>query len=181
MKYALQSFFTRSRAVFYLQVARLHIIMKTAFLLLFCLLWSLVAVHSQTAPYVRFMGDILPNHAYVDLTTAGEDINDPGNTVRCHTDLTSCCSGNDNFHRGDWFSPDGNGLSGSSGSGDIYRSRGDQVIHLHRRNDAMSPSGIYRCEIPTIAVNDDNDFIMGESLYVGLYLPNEGNQFITLC
>ena len=35
------------------------------------LFWSLVEVHSQTAPYVSFMGDILPNHAYVDLTTVG--------------------------------------------------------------------------------------------------------------
>ena len=156
--------------------------MKTAFLLLLCLLWSLVAVHSQTEyPYVSFMGDILPNHAYVDLTTVGEDIDsDPGDTVRCHTDLTTCCSGNDNFHRGDWFFPDGNALANAAGGGDIYKHRGDQVIHLRRRNDAMSPSGIYHCEIPTIAVNDDNDFIMGESVYVGLYPPNEGNQFITL-
>ena len=159
--------------------ANLNIIMKTAFLLLLCLLWSLVTVHSQTVPYVSFMGDILPNHAYVDLTTVGEDISDSsGDTVRCHTDLTSCCSGN--FHRGDWFFPDGNALANAAGSGDIYKLRGDQVIHLRRRNDAISPSGIYRCEIPTVAVNDNVDIIMGETVYVGLYLPNEGNQFITL-
>ena len=59
------------------------------FLVLFL---SLVEVHSQTAPYVSFMGMNLPNHAYVDLTTLGEDINDPGNTVKCHSDLTTCCS-----------------------------------------------------------------------------------------
>ena len=165
-----------------LQVAgRLHNnIMKAAFLLLLCLLWSLVTVHSQTAPYVSFMGDILPNHAYVDITTVGEDISDPGDTVRCHTDFTTCCSGNDNFHRGELFSPDGNALGNAGGSGDIYKSRGAQVIYIRRRNNAMSPSGIYHCEIPTVADNDDNDFIMGESVYVGLYPPNEGNQFITL-
>ena len=154
--------------------------MKTAFLLLLCLLWSLVTVHSQTAPYVSFMGDILPNHAYVDLTTVGEDITDPGDTVRCHSDLGTCCTSSQGIHRGDWFSPDGNALGNTNGGGDIYKLRGAQVIHLRRRNDATSPSGIYHCEIPTIAVNDDADIIMGESVYVGLYPPNGGNQFITL-
>ena len=164
--------------LFYANLQVAHDIMKTAFLLLLCILWSLVAVHSQTEyPYVSFMGDILPNHAYVDLTTVGEDTSASGDTVRCHTDLTSCCTGSD-FHRGDWFFPNGNALSNAAGSGDIYKSRGDQVIHLCRRNDAISPSSIYRCEIPTVAVNDDVDIITGESVYVGLYPPNEGNQFI---
>ena len=63
-------------------------------ILLLSLLWSLMEVHSQTEyPYVAFMGVNLPNHAYVDLTLVGNDrISDPGNTVRCHTDLTTCCS-----------------------------------------------------------------------------------------
>ena len=76
VKYALQSFFTRTRAT-----CRLHNIMKTGFLLLLCLLWSLVAVHSQTVPYVSFVGDILPNQ-WISLYTVEEDIGDPGDTVR---------------------------------------------------------------------------------------------------
>ena len=144
------------------------------FAVFFVLLWSLVEVHSQTVPYVSFMGVILPNHAYVDFTTVGEDISDPGNTVRCHTDLTTCCSGSDNFHRGDMFFPDGNILGGG---GDINKRRGDQVIHIRRRNNATSPSGIYCCEIPTVAVNDDVNTITGETVYVGLYPPNEGMEY----
>ena len=62
-------------------------------LLLVSLLWGLVSVvHSQTVPYVSFMGVNLTNHVYVDLTLVGEDINNPGNTVRCHTDLETCCT-----------------------------------------------------------------------------------------
>ena len=54
-------------------------------------LWSLVeANHSQIIAYVSFMGDTLSNHAYADLTTVGEDISASGDTVRCHTDLTTC-------------------------------------------------------------------------------------------
>ena len=161
-----------------LQLGYINIIMKTDFLLLLCLLWSLVAVHSQTAPYVSFMGVNLPNHAYVDLTTV-EDINDPGNTVRCHSDLSTCCSINEGDHRGSWFFPDGDVLRFSGSGDDIVMDCEPQVVHLCRRNDATSPSGIYRCDIETNAVNDnDVDTITGETVYVGLYPPNEGNHCI---
>ena len=140
------------------------------------LLWSLVEVHSQTAPYVSFMGVHLPNHAYVDLTTVGDDISASGDTVRCHTDLETCCTGHEGIHRGDWYFPDGTLLPFYTPSDeDIVEDREPQVVHLRRRNDATSPSGIYRCDIETIAVNDnDDDTITGETVYVGLYPPNEG-------
>ena len=51
------------------------------------------------------MGVNLPNHSYVDLTAVGTDQGDPGNTVRCHTDLGTCCSGQSTNVRGDWFPP----------------------------------------------------------------------------
>ena len=122
------------------------------------------------------MGDILPNHTYVDLTTVGQDIySDPGDTVRCHTDLFTCCTSKQGIHRGDWYFPDGNVLSGPGGGGDIYKHRDVLRVDLHRRNAAISPSGIYRCDIETVAVNDnDPDTITGETVYVGLYPPNEG-------
>ena len=137
------------------------------------LLWSLVAVvHSHTEyPYVSFVGVNLPNHAYVDLTTVGQDYSASGDTVRCHTDLTSCCSRDEGDHHGELYFP--NVLPFAGGGGDIYKRRGPQVIHIRRRNDATSPSGIYRCEIPTVAVHDV-DHITGETVYVGLYPPNEG-------
>ena len=121
------------------------------------------------------MGVNLPNHSYVNLTLVGEDTSDPGNIVRCHTDLETCCQGSQGIHRGEWYFPDGNALFHAGGGGDIYKSRGAQVIHLRRRYDATSPSGIYHCEIPTEAVNDDVDNALGETVYVGLYPPNEGN------
>ena len=79
-------------------------------LLLLSLLWSLVEVHSQTEyPYVSFMGENLPNHSYVDLTLVGDDDSDPGNTVRCITDLSTCCRATQGIHRGYWYYPDGGG------------------------------------------------------------------------
>ena len=144
-------------------------------MLLVVLLWSsLVEVHSQTVPYVSFMGENLPNHAYVDLTLVGTDGSDPGNIVRCHTDLSTCCGSSRGDHRGDWYFPNGS-ILGHSHGGDIYRSRGNMRVNLHRRNNAMGPSGIYRCDIPTNAVHDVNDLSVRETVYVGLYPPNGGN------
>ena len=137
--------------------------------LLCLLLWSLVEVHSQTEfPYVSFMGETLPNHGYVDLTLVGDDSGSPGNTVRCHTDLTSCCAGYVRQHRGDWYFPDGDRLP-FSGFGDITEARLAQRVDIRRRNNADSPSGIYRCEIPTNAVHHETDISVRETVYVGLY------------
>ena len=137
---------------------------------------SLVDVHSQTVPYVSFMGNILPNHSYVDLTTVGNDKSASGNTVRCHTDLNTCCTSNQGIHRGDWYFPDGNALANINGSSDIYRRREPQKMILRRRNNATSPSGIYRCDIETMAVNDNvTDTITGETVYIGVYPPSGGN------
>ena len=41
------------------------------------------------------------------------------------------------------------------GSSDIYEHREAQRVDL-RRNSATSPTGLYRCDIPTIAVHDDH-------------------------
>ena len=145
--------------------------MRTALLLL-CLLWSLVEVHSQTEyPYVSFTGGsniTLPNHAYVNLSLVGEV---GSHSVRCHTDLSTCCSEGQGIHRGDWIPPDSEeSLPLSSDmSADIYQVQGPQRVILRRRNNADMPSGIYRCDIPTNATHDDNDISVKDSVYVGLY------------
>ena len=155
--------------------------MKCLLAFLLNLLCFLVEVHTQTAPYVSFMGVNLPNHAYVDLTLVGNDSSDSGNTVRCHTDLTTCCTISQGVHRGEWYFPDGTPALAAGGGGDIYIRRGAQVVHLRRRNDATSPSGIYRCDIETNAVHDnDVNTMRGETVYVGLYPPSAGNQFTFL-
>ena len=141
--------------------------MKKTFLLLLTLLWSLVEVHSQTEfPYVSFMNETLPNHGYVNLTEVGTDIGNPGSTVRCHTDLGTCCSSAQGIYRGDWYFPNGDRVGFDYQGGDIYETRGAQQVHLYHSNNANSPSGIYRCDIPTNAVKDNS---MRETVYVGIY------------
>ena len=140
--------------------------MNITLLLLLCLLWPLVEVHSQTEyPYVSFMGETLPNHAYVNLSLVGND-GSGSDSVQCHTDLDTCCRGSDGIHRGDWNAPDSEMRLPFLGGGDIYEARGSQRVDLRRRNNADMPSGIYRCRI---AVHSDNYTSVKESAYVGLY------------
>ena len=144
------------------------------FLFLLSLFLSLVEVHSQTEyPYVSFMGVNLPNHSYVDLTLVGTDTNDPGNTVRCITNLGTCCTSNQGIHRGYWYFPDGDSVPNRSPGINIFEFRGTQRVALRRRHNAMGPSGLYLCDIPT----DDNDLSVRETVYVGLYASG-GNELI---
>ena len=129
--------------------------------LLLCLLSALVEVHSQTAPYLTFMGNNIPNHGYVNLNTVR---NASTNDVQCHTDLNTCCSGAQGPDRGDWYFPNGNRLP-FSGSGDVYEVRYGRLV-LVRYTGSGGTSGIYRCDIETSAVNDNDGH---ETVYVGLY------------
>ena len=129
------------------------------------LLLVLVKVHSQTFPYVSFMGQTLADHSYVNLSLVGS-ADDNSDSVVCHTDLSTCCSGSQGPHRGDWYFPDGTVLPLS---GDIYESRGPQQVVI-RRTTATAPTGIYRCRVATNEVHDDDDISVRDSVYVGLYI-----------
>ena len=135
--------------------------------LLLILLWSLVEVHSQTVPYVSFMGETLPNHAFVNLSLVGNAV-DGSDSVQCHTDLSTCCSSAQGADRGDWYYPSGDRLNFEGGPGDIYESRIARRVDLRRRNNGDT-SGIYRCDIETITVNSVNNTDR-ETVYAGLYV-----------
>ena len=143
--------------------------------LLLSLLWSLVEVSSQqTFPYVTFMGQTLANHSYVDLSLVGYYYS--YDRVQCHTDLGTCCRGIHGVHRGDWYFPNGDRLQFSNGDGDIYEHRDTQRVDLCRSNSAISPVGIYRCDIPTVAIHDYDDLTVRDTVYVGLYTTLKGNK-----
>ena len=131
-------------------------------------------VHSQTFPYVSFMGQTLANNSYVDISQVGNDRS--GNeSVQCLTDLSTCCRGTDGAHRGDWLAPGASVRLPFSDDGvDIYEIRVAQRVDLRRSNNADSPTGIYRCGIPTLAVHDDSDTSVRDTVYVGLYTASGG-------
>ena len=128
------------------------------------LLWSLVEVHSQTStPFISFRGNTLDNHSYVEFSQVGREV-DGSDSVRCHTELVMCCSSAHGNLRGDWFFPSGERLPFPGGGNDPFESRGAETVDL-RRTSALSPSGIYRCDI---AFDADDPSAM-QTFYVGIY------------
>ena len=121
------------------------------------------------------MGQTLANHSYVDISQVGND--DSGSdSVQCHTDLGTCCSGVDGSHRGDWFFPDGNRLPFNGLNFDTYEVRLSRGVVLCRSREVNSPTaGIYRCDIPTNDVHDDTATSVRDTVYVGLYTASGGN------
>ena len=141
--------------------------MRVSPLLVLPLLWSLT-LSQQTVPYLSFMGQTLPDHSWVDISQVGI-----GHDLYCHTDLQTCCSGRQGQHRGDWYFPNGERLP-TPGGGNIVEARIAQRVDLRHRNHVNEPTGIYRCDIPTIAVHHDTDTSVRASVYVGLYTSTGG-------
>ena len=83
-------------------------------------------------------GQTLANHSYVNLSLVGIPKNG-GDSVQCHTDLTTC-SGGQGIHRGDWYFPHGTRLPFSPAA--IHESREKKGVDL-RRWSATSPTRIY--------------------------------------
>ena len=111
--------------------------METALLLPLLLL---VKVNCQTFPYVSFMGQTLADHSYVNLSTVGS-AGDNSDSVVCHTDLSTCCSGGQGIHRGNWSFPDGTLLPSIGNSVPIGLGRAAQRAII-RRTTATGPTAV---------------------------------------
>ena len=138
-------------------------------LFLFHLLWCVVEVHSQTAPYLTFMGEILPNNSYVDLSLVGQGgtaTHDSGREIVCHTDLDTCCSGSDGH--GDWFFPHNSPAIDRPGRPIVMKKLPKRVRLERGTGSGTIPSGIYQCAIETVAVSGEGG-TGRERVYVGLY------------
>ena len=115
------------------------------------LLWSHVDANSQSIPYMTFMGKILPNNSYMDLSLISDPLSG-GEGVQCHTDLTTCCSRHQGNDSGDWYAPDSEDRlplkSEEESAHAVYECHGNQSVTLLRRHTAVrQPTGIYRCDI----------------------------------
>ena len=144
-----------------------------------CLVWSLMELgHCQQVPYISHGGMNLTDHYYLEFTQVGTSDGDINN-ILCHTDLNTCCRGTQGVHRGDWYFPNGDRLPfPTTGTPPpIVESRAAQRVDLRRTSStATGPTGIYRCDIATDAVHDDNND-MRETVYVGLYTSDGGKLF----
>ena len=97
------------------------------------------------------------NNNEVLLTEIGEG----DNALLCVTNNTQCCRGSDNDGGalGWWYFPNGSTPRGSASGNSVFRSRALGVLQLNRRNNAQSPTGVYRCEIPDASGSNQNIFV----------------------
>ena len=91
------------------------------------------------------------NNSIVNIT----DIGSHDGALLCITNNPSCCYSISYYNNtyyisriGEWYFPDKSIVPIESYGGDFYRNRGDQVVHLNRRNNAIMPVGEYCCEVP---------------------------------
>ena len=99
------------------------------------------------------------NNSYVMI----EDIGEHDDALLCMTNLTQT---NSSIAFGDWFFPNGAIIpSDSENNSDIYGSRGQMVVRMHRRRGGEE--GTYRCEIPdTLNVT--------QTIYIVVYSASTG-------
>ena len=109
------------------------------------------------------------NNTVVVITTIGNDLSsDGGDPLLCTTQRTACCASSGQRH-GEWVYPNGINVPIEGTGQSFYRKRRDSgpggvlgAVLLHRRFDAMEPTGIYHCILP----GADG---MDQALHVGLY------------
>ena len=76
--------------------------------------------------------------------------------VLCRTELTTCCAGTYGVSgQGEWMYPNNTDVANRPSRYDIFRTRGNMFIRLHRMDDDVrAPTGQYCCEVPTMANSD---------------------------
>ena len=85
-----------------------------------------------------------------------EDRSDPGSSLVCVTTSvnTHCCNSASNPNgggRGEWYFPNRTMVLPTNPDTNFYRTRYVQQVRLNQKNNAMSPTGDYTCEVPNDA------------------------------
>ena len=88
------------------------------------------------------------NNSNIHITEIGEG--DCG-ALLCYTDLIECCRDSDTpvgvGALGHWHYPNGSAVGMMSDRQDFYVDRGPSVVRLNRRDNAISTTGQFCCEI----------------------------------
>ena len=102
----------------------------------------------------------------MSLTEIGEG----RNSLLCITNNDECCEGRNPISTRHWYFPNGIQV-GINGMGDsIYRDRGLSIVRLNRRHNTTSPTGVFRCTIPSSTGSINN-------IYIGIYHDGQGILF----
>ena len=131
-------------------------------MVLLTFMFAMREVNSQTVPYIsaRMQRNFFHNNSYASYNKDQK--------FTCHTDLSTCCSSREGVHRGHWYYPNGTRLPvwNNRTIPLSFESFSNMTVMLTRFFLAEKTVGMYRCDIPTNAVNIGNSH---ETLYIGRY------------
>ena len=127
----------------------------------------------DNVPYITFMGERLPNNAFVDIQQIS---NTENTTVQCHTDLSECCDPSQHSHTGVWVLPNGaEVMHGQTVFG--YTATGTErridLTYNTLLNSAVE--GVFIC---TVFISGTP--IVQQSVYVGIY-SGTSSKFVIVC
>lgn len=127
-------------------------------------------IQLDNIPYITFMGERLPNNAFVDIHQISNTL-DESTTLQCHTDLMACCNPTQHTNTGVWVLPNGaEVMHGQTVSG--YTAMGtDRRIDLtYNVSHNSAVEGIFRCTVSVFGTP-----IVEQSVYVGIYSDKSMN------
>ena len=104
--------------------------------------------------YFELKNEVYLNNSAIPL----RDIGEGDSALLCKTDRKDCCGTPPNRY-GEFYYPNGVTVPIASRQQGFYRNSGEQVIRLHRRSTATSPTGKYRCAIPEVDGEIQNIYI----------------------
>lgn len=103
-------------------------------------------------------GRVIANNGRVIITELGSEDHE---TLVCVTDSLQCCSSSTDgieISIGEWYFPNGSAIDTIHSGNDMYVSRYSGEVHLHRRRDVQTPTGMFHCTIPDISGINRNIF-----------------------
>ena len=118
-----------------------------------------ISAPSNTGLFFTLNGTVyLPGDTILITNIGSENTNDRsdhGSSLVCNTTNVNihCCNGASNPNgggRGEWYLPNKNRILNTKGN-NFYRTRYNQTVRLNRGNNAMSPIGVFSCEVPNMA------------------------------
>ncbi len=109
--------------------------------------YSVLTVVSLINILIRFFlelgfvlkGTFYPPNSSINYANIGRD----NEALRCVSPVLSCCRSSEPR----WLLPNGTSVLRNRGNKNVYRTRNDSSVDLHRTIDAYMPTGLYTCII----------------------------------
>ena len=96
--------------------------------------------------YLSLSQETITNNSEILSSFIGEEESE---SLYCYTDHPRCCNGTGaQIKAGNWYHSNGSQIPTSDSGNNVYVSRGQGTIRLHRKRNTSMSSDLYHCEIP---------------------------------